>query len=204
MWAATGDPDTASEVGRRGMVNVLVLRGADGTKRAWEAYRRFGDPALSIGLLRRLLKQLLLGHAFGFACLARRAFGLFALLLQSRLLRLDAGARRTLRAASIFGQTFWYGGLDKILRTEPGNLDVDHWLHVLIEGEILEPQKDSRFPEDRQYRFRHALLRDAAYSLLTHDHKQLGHRMAAPGREPDRPLRHSPVDRARRPGRPPG
>ena len=40
MWAATGDPDTASEVGRRGMVNVLVLRGADGTKRAWAAYRR--------------------------------------------------------------------------------------------------------------------------------------------------------------------
>ena len=39
MWAATGDPDTASEVGRRGMVNVLVLRGADGTRRAWSAYR---------------------------------------------------------------------------------------------------------------------------------------------------------------------
>ena len=30
MWAATGDPDTASEVGRRGMVNVLVLRGPTG------------------------------------------------------------------------------------------------------------------------------------------------------------------------------
>jgi alkanesulfonate monooxygenase SsuD/methylene tetrahydromethanopterin reductase-like flavin-dependent oxidoreductase (luciferase family) len=40
LWAATGDPDTASEVGRRGMVNVLVLRGADGTKRAWAAYRQ--------------------------------------------------------------------------------------------------------------------------------------------------------------------
>jgi len=40
LWAATGDPDTASEVGRRGMVNVLVLRGAEGTKRAWAAYRR--------------------------------------------------------------------------------------------------------------------------------------------------------------------
>lgn len=39
MWAATGDPATASEVGRRGMVNVLVLRGADETKRAWAAYR---------------------------------------------------------------------------------------------------------------------------------------------------------------------
>src|SRR5499426_654569 len=40
MWAATGDPDTVTEVGRRGMVNVLVLRGAEGTKRAWAAYRR--------------------------------------------------------------------------------------------------------------------------------------------------------------------
>ncbi len=40
LWAATGDPDTASEVGRRGMVNVLVLRGEDGTKRAWAAYRQ--------------------------------------------------------------------------------------------------------------------------------------------------------------------
>jgi len=40
LWAATGDPDTASEVGRRGMVNVLVLRGAEGTKRAWASYRQ--------------------------------------------------------------------------------------------------------------------------------------------------------------------
>ena len=40
LWAATGDPDTTREVGRRGMVNVLVLRGEDGTKRAWAAYRQ--------------------------------------------------------------------------------------------------------------------------------------------------------------------
>jgi alkanesulfonate monooxygenase SsuD/methylene tetrahydromethanopterin reductase-like flavin-dependent oxidoreductase (luciferase family) len=40
MWAATGDPHTAAEVGRRGMVQVLVLRGAEGTKRAYEAHRR--------------------------------------------------------------------------------------------------------------------------------------------------------------------
>ena len=40
MWSATGDPGTAAEVGRRGMVHVLVLRGAEGTKRAYEAHRR--------------------------------------------------------------------------------------------------------------------------------------------------------------------
>ena len=45
MWAASGDPDTAAEVGRRGMVNVLVLRGPEGTKRAWAAYRRAREEA---------------------------------------------------------------------------------------------------------------------------------------------------------------
>lgn len=39
MWAATGDPHTAAEVGRRGMVHTLVLRGIDGTRRAYAAYR---------------------------------------------------------------------------------------------------------------------------------------------------------------------
>ena len=45
LWAATGDPATAREVGRRGMVNVLVLRGADDTKRAWAAYRQAREAA---------------------------------------------------------------------------------------------------------------------------------------------------------------
>jgi len=39
MWTATGDPDTSRELGRRDMVNSVVLRGIDGTKRAWTAYR---------------------------------------------------------------------------------------------------------------------------------------------------------------------
>src|SRR5262245_29909478 len=45
MWAATGDPDTVTEVGRRGMVNVMVLRGPDGAKRAWAVYRRAREEA---------------------------------------------------------------------------------------------------------------------------------------------------------------
>jgi alkanesulfonate monooxygenase SsuD/methylene tetrahydromethanopterin reductase-like flavin-dependent oxidoreductase (luciferase family) len=40
LWSATGDPETAAEVGRRGMVHVLVLRGPEGTKRAYAAHRR--------------------------------------------------------------------------------------------------------------------------------------------------------------------
>ena len=40
MWSATGDPGTAAEVGRRGMVHVLVLRGPEGTRRAYAAHRK--------------------------------------------------------------------------------------------------------------------------------------------------------------------
>ncbi len=40
LWAATGDPETSEELGRRGMVNVLVFRGAEETVRAWTAYRK--------------------------------------------------------------------------------------------------------------------------------------------------------------------
>jgi alkanesulfonate monooxygenase SsuD/methylene tetrahydromethanopterin reductase-like flavin-dependent oxidoreductase (luciferase family) len=39
MWSATGDPSTAAEVGRRGLVHVLVLRGPEGTRRAYAAHR---------------------------------------------------------------------------------------------------------------------------------------------------------------------
>jgi alkanesulfonate monooxygenase SsuD/methylene tetrahydromethanopterin reductase-like flavin-dependent oxidoreductase (luciferase family) len=40
MWAATGDPRSSAEVGRRGMRHVLVLRGPEGTKRAYDAHRK--------------------------------------------------------------------------------------------------------------------------------------------------------------------
>lgn len=40
LWAATGDPTTSAELGRRGIVNVMVFRTAEETTRAWAAYRR--------------------------------------------------------------------------------------------------------------------------------------------------------------------
>jgi alkanesulfonate monooxygenase SsuD/methylene tetrahydromethanopterin reductase-like flavin-dependent oxidoreductase (luciferase family) len=40
LWAATGDIETAAELGRRGIINAVFLRGVEGTKRAWTAYRR--------------------------------------------------------------------------------------------------------------------------------------------------------------------
>jgi alkanesulfonate monooxygenase SsuD/methylene tetrahydromethanopterin reductase-like flavin-dependent oxidoreductase (luciferase family) len=40
MWSATGDPFSSQEVGRRGIRHVLVLRGPEGTKRAFDANKK--------------------------------------------------------------------------------------------------------------------------------------------------------------------
>jgi alkanesulfonate monooxygenase SsuD/methylene tetrahydromethanopterin reductase-like flavin-dependent oxidoreductase (luciferase family) len=40
LWAATGDPRSAAECGRRGIINTLVLRGPEGTKKAWDSYKQ--------------------------------------------------------------------------------------------------------------------------------------------------------------------
>jgi alkanesulfonate monooxygenase SsuD/methylene tetrahydromethanopterin reductase-like flavin-dependent oxidoreductase (luciferase family) len=40
LWAATGDPRSAAECGRRGIINTLVLRGPEGTRKAWDSYRQ--------------------------------------------------------------------------------------------------------------------------------------------------------------------
>jgi alkanesulfonate monooxygenase SsuD/methylene tetrahydromethanopterin reductase-like flavin-dependent oxidoreductase (luciferase family) len=40
MWSATGDPSTSADVGRRGMVHTLVLRGPEGTRNSYAANRK--------------------------------------------------------------------------------------------------------------------------------------------------------------------
>ncbi len=40
LWSATGDASTSRDVGRRGMVHTLVLRGPEGTKAAFAANRQ--------------------------------------------------------------------------------------------------------------------------------------------------------------------
>jgi hypothetical protein len=55
--------------------------------------------------------------------------------------------------------------------------EIDRWLHILVEAETIVPREESRFPGDAEYSFRHALLRDAAYSLLDEQDRRTGHRL---------------------------
>lgn len=99
-------------------------------------------------------------------------------MLQSRLQRLAPDHRRALLAASIFGRTFWAGGLKALLEADACADTLERSLRQLSELEMVQIQPDSRFPQEVEYRFRHALVRDAAYSLVLDENKPMGHRLA--------------------------
>jgi tetratricopeptide (TPR) repeat protein len=95
-------------------------------------------------------------------------------MVQARFDIFGPDAKLVLRAGSIFGQTFRPAGV-KALVDEDRRKDVDRWLEILNTREILfsRPTADLR-----EYAFRHALLRQAAYEMLPPSEKRLGHLLA--------------------------
>jgi len=92
-----------------------------------------------------------------------------------RLGELDAEARRVLRAASVFGHSCSCEGVAALLG---GSLDAQAWLETLADRELLVRPEEARRPAQRQYAFRHALLRDAAYATLPQHDRRDAHRRA--------------------------
>lgn len=88
-------------------------------------------------------------------------------LIETRLARLNPQLRRVLRAASVFGQRFWLGGVTKLLGGESARAQARRALHVLDTAELVIREAPSQVPNDEQFRFRSEAVRDAAYSLLT-------------------------------------
>jgi serine/threonine protein kinase len=99
-------------------------------------------------------------------------------MLQARLGRLEAQARQVLLAASLFSRSFWSGGVLAVLGEELSGPELERCLEQLVAWEWVEPQVPSRFPAHAEYRFRHALVQDAAYGLVPESYKPTGHRLA--------------------------
>ncbi|HEX5061945.1 MAG TPA: protein kinase [Kofleriaceae bacterium] len=91
---------------------------------------------------------------------------------QARIEGLELDARQVLRAASIFGFAFWPAGVAALLE---GNVEVSGWIEQLVERELVTPMRESRLGEEREYRFRHALVREAAYAMLPERDRKRGH-----------------------------
>ncbi len=115
-------------------------------------------------------------------------------MVQARLEALEPEARRVLRAASVFGQTFWRGGVVALLNgarenaLPPGmrpsageNNDgqVMAWLDELAVREIVTRRDQPKFRNEVEYVFRHAFIAEAAYNMLTDKDRTIGHKLAA-------------------------
>lgn len=99
-------------------------------------------------------------------------------MVQSRLLGLAVEERRVLRAASVFGQSFWERGVGALLGGAETTVYVSEWLKELCARELIVKQRRSQFAGEDEYAFRHALLREAAYAMLTDADRTLGHKLA--------------------------
>jgi eukaryotic-like serine/threonine-protein kinase len=122
-------------------------------------------------------------------------------MVQARLEALPDGARRVLRAASLFGGVFWDGAVARMTGQELASGEVDDWLRLLVDRELVAARAQSRFPGARELVFRHALVREAAYEMLTPADRELGHRLAGSwledSGEPDAIVLASHFERAR-------
>ncbi|HEY2311594.1 MAG TPA: adenylate/guanylate cyclase domain-containing protein [Gaiellaceae bacterium] len=83
-------------------------------------------------------------------------------LLAARLDQLDAAERGVLERGAVEGKVFHRGGVEAL---SPGELDVPAKLMALIRKELVRPDR-TQFPGDDAFRFRHLLIRDAAYDSL--------------------------------------
>ena len=94
---------------------------------------------------------------------------------ESRLSTLPSDGRRVLRAASVFGPTFWRGGVAALLGEAMGEGELALILDELVEREFIVAQSSSRFADDVEYRFGHELTHEAAYGTLTEEDRMRAH-----------------------------
>jgi hypothetical protein len=97
---------------------------------------------------------------------------------QARLERLGAAPRRALRAASVFGRVFWVSAIATLLGAEAA-ATLGPALAALVEAGLVERYAEPRFLEEEEYAFRQAIVRDAAYAMLTERDRTAAHLLAA-------------------------
>jgi tetratricopeptide (TPR) repeat protein len=97
---------------------------------------------------------------------------------EARLAALAPGARRVLRAASVFGEVFWRGGVRALLGDAAPPSEVAAQLAELGDRELVARRGEGRFVGEDELAFRHALLRECAYGTLTAADRALGHALA--------------------------
>jgi len=154
----------------RELVHQVLGDGVDDDTMGWLLERADGNPFYLEELIRAVATE-------ARASLPETVVGM----VQARLDALGEDPRRVLRAASVFGQTFSRAGVGALL-SDRDRLILPMCLDVLVTREVVVPREGGSAELDAgaaEFVFRHALLRDAAYAMLTEGDRALGHLLAA-------------------------
>jgi predicted ATPase len=85
-------------------------------------------------------------------------------IIAARLDALPADERLLLLLASVVGQVFWRGLVERLGAAEPR--DAGRALEHLERRDLIRRQAGSRMEGDEEWAFKHALIRDVAYATL--------------------------------------
>jgi tetratricopeptide (TPR) repeat protein len=95
--------------------------------------------------------------------------------LQARLERLDRVERATLQRAAVVGRAFWDGAVVYIGQEA---VPLERW-ERLQQRDLVLRQPMTQLPGEREYHFRHVLLRDVVYEYTLKRQRRVFHRRAA-------------------------
>ena len=98
-------------------------------------------------------------------------------IIAARLDALGEQEKSLLQDAAVLGKLGWLGALAALSGSEPRELE--RWLHNLERKEFLRRERRSAVAGERQYAFRHVLVRDVAYGQLPRAARAERHRRAA-------------------------
>ena len=151
------DPLTRDET--RELVTSLLPPGGDSEAVGMVAERAGGNPFFAEEMVRRLAE-----HSDSPADeLPDTVQGLLA----ARLDSLEPAERRLVQHAAVVGRTFWEGSLAEVAGEEAGGSDgLNRVLIGLQEKDIVVPGTGSRLAGEREFAFKHVLIRDVAYGML--------------------------------------
>ena len=169
-------PDRAHEL----VAALLPADREEGDERvvAQVAERSGGNPLFAEEMVNRILEE---GGAAGEA-LPETVHAVLA----ARLDALTAAERTLIQHAAVIGQTFWQGA---VAAAVPRDADVDALLGSLAEKDLIVSSAGTRLAGEREFAFKHVLIRDVAYATLPKTVRARKHAEVASfieGRSPDR------------------